>query len=808
LNCKLCDLDPALTASQAAEMLALELADPASEVQVSLGKSHRRWLRLHRAGANGAMRLPSSTVEAGGPVQLEVGEGGDLQQLHLVPQEIVAPEPGDVQIRVQATSLNFRDVLNVLGMYPGDAGALGVECVGEIVAIGAGVHGFALGDQVVAIPRRGYCTYANAPASMVFRRPATLPPAQAATLLVAYLTASYALEHLGRMTAGSRVLIHAAAGGVGLAAVQLAQRAGAEIFATAGSPAKREYLRQIGVPHVMDSRSLEFASQVQTLVGEQGLDLVLNSLTGPAMTASLALVRPGGSFLEIGKTDVFTSQEARAINPFADHMVVDLLAPFQENPSLMHGLFDDILQGIAAGELHPLPHRSFPLQEARHAFRHMAGARHIGKVVVLDSSAGASAAIDPTGCYLITGGLGGLGLVIAQALAREGARNILLIGRRPPSADAQAKIAELEDLGATIRVASADVADRAQLASVMAEHLTPASPLRGVIHAAGLIDDGALMFQNSARLDQVMAPKIDGAWHLHELTLGMPLDFFVLFSSGAGIFGNPGQSGYAAASVFLDALASARHAAGLPALSIDWGPWAEVGMAARLDEARTKAWASRGLHAMTPDEGTRVLRMLLDMRHGGQMAVLPVEAAAGQRTAPGRTINPFPSSLPGAAVPAPAAPAGQMARRLEDAPAGKKLGVMISVVSEMVSDIFGLDSAHVLDADQNFTDLGMDSLLAIQLSNRLKTTFAVNVPATLAFQRPTVREISEDVLERMSLAADASPQPADIVRQMPLVAAQIVDSGGAGSLLANLSQLSDSEVEQLLSAAELGNSDA
>jgi acyl transferase domain-containing protein/acyl carrier protein len=808
LNCKLCDLDPALSPSQAAEVLAMELADPSSEVQVALGKSYRRRLRLHRASTNTAARLPVNAIEASGPVQLEIGAGGDFQQLHLAPQEIEAPGPGDVQLRILATALNFRDVLNVLGMYPGDAGALGVECVGEIVAIGTGVQGFALGDRVVAIPRRGYCTFANAPASMVFRVPATLPPTQAATLLVAYLTASYSLDHLGRMTAGNRVLIHAAAGGVGLAAVQLAQRAGAEIFATAGSPAKREYLRQIGVPHIMDSRSVEFASQIRAQIGERGLDLVLNSLTGQAMTESLDLLRPGGSFLEIGKTGNFTPQEAHAINPFANHLVVDLLGPFQETPGLMHGLFNDILDSLATGAIQPLPHRGFPLQEAGHAFRYMASAKHIGKVVVLDRAVGASVAIDPMGCYLITGGLGGLGLTIAQALAREGARNILLIGRRPPTADAQAKIAAIEDLGATVRVGCADVADRAQLASALTDHLTPANPLRGVIHAAGLIDDGSLLLQTEARLDQVMAPKIDGAWHLHELTLGMSLDFFIMFSSGAGVFGNPGQSGYAAASVFLDTLANARHAAGLPALSIDWGPWAEVGMAARMDEARTKGWASRGVYAMTPDEGTRVLRMLLDMEHSGQIAVLPVEPAAGQRTAPGRTINPFPGNVGDAPAPVPVARSGHVARRLQDAPAQEKLGVVISVVSEMVLDIFGLDPAHVLDADQNFTDLGMDSLLAIQLSNRLKIMFAINVPATLAFQRPTVREVSEYVLEVMSLTAGADPQSPDEMQKTALVAAEIADPRGASSMLTNLGQLSDREVEQLLSAAELGNSSA
>ena len=479
--------------------MAVELASASPENQVALSKSGRAGLRLNRAGTSDPAGSVSTANKAGGPVQLEIGARGDFQQLNFLPQRIEPPGPGDVQIRLHATAVNFRDVLNVLGMYPGDPGAPGVECAGEIVAVGPGVQGFAPGDQVLAIPRRGYCSYANAPSAMVFHRPPNLSLPEAATLLVAYLTASYALNHIGRMAAGNRVLIHAAAGGVGLAAVQLAQRASAEIFATAGSPAKREYLRRIGVHHVMDSRSLDFVDEIKALIGERGIDLVLNSVTGPAMAESLALVRAGGWFLEIGKTGVFNPEQARAINADANHIVIDLLAPFEDTPDLMRDLFADIARGLSAGDLRPLPYRAFPLGETPQALRFMASAKHIGKVVVIDGSAAAAKAIDPSGSYLITGGLGGLGLACALGLASEGARRIILVGRRPPTAK-RGRRSRRSNVWArpSLSAPPTPATGRNWKASWPPTCRRP-TPLRGIIHAAGLIDDGAIAFQDDAR---------------------------------------------------------------------------------------------------------------------------------------------------------------------------------------------------------------------------------------------------------------------------------------------------------------------
>ena len=361
LHCKLIDLEPSLPAGKAAEMLAHELCGESDENQVALGDGKRLALRLTHADPSLFGRENSIVADPRGAVALEIGARGDLQQLRFVPQHLPPPDSMQVQLRILATGLNFRDVLNALGLYPGNAGGLGVECVGEIVALGPDVSGWSVGDQVIAIASPGYCTYVNAYVYGVFRRPPNLSLADAATLPVAYLTAAYTLCHLGGMRAGHRVLIHSAAGGVGLAAVQLAQQAGAEIFATAGSPAKREYLRQLGIPHVMDSRSLDFASQIRESTAGEGVDLVLNSLTGQAVTEGLSLLRPGGHFLEIGKNELLSEERVAAINPGARYHTFDVIPAFQAAHEVMHRLFAVIAGSLATGALRPLPHRTFSL---------------------------------------------------------------------------------------------------------------------------------------------------------------------------------------------------------------------------------------------------------------------------------------------------------------------------------------------------------------------------------------------------------------------------------------------------------------
>jgi NADPH:quinone reductase-like Zn-dependent oxidoreductase len=448
---------------------------------------------------------------------------------------------------------------------------LGHECAGTVIAVGDGVSNLAIGDDVIAIARDSLGTFAVAEAALTIRMPKGLSFAKGATLPIAYATAIYALQHLAKLKAGDRVLIHAAAGGVGLAAVRLCLSLGAEVFATAGSPAKHDFLHMLGVQHIYDSRSLDFAVQILADTNGAGVDVVLNSLTGDAIACSFDALAPGGRFLEIGKRGVWDAGQVAALGKDIDYHVIYLGEVTERDPHLVAGILREVVDAVEAGVLSPLPLRSFTLADATNAFRYMAQARHIGKVVLTPEVESTPASIQPDGTYLITGGLGGIGLTVARWLVEQGARHIVLVGRHAPSASAVQAIQAMRALGTQVTVEQADVARADEIAAVLA-HIDRSMPaLRGVFHAAGVLDDGLLAQQSWERFERVLGPKVNGAWNLHVLTQDKPLDLFVLFSAGAALIGPLGQGSYAAANAFLDGLAYLRASLGLPAISINWG---------------------------------------------------------------------------------------------------------------------------------------------------------------------------------------------------------------------------------------------
>ena len=562
--------DAVNTSSLARELLSSDT----SEGQVALRGATRYAARLVRS------RQSRGTLVPEGPFALDIPQRGTLENLVLKPLAPSAPRPGEIRIRVEASGLNFRDVLNTLGMYPGDPGDLGGEVVGTVDAVGDGVTRFAAGDAVLALTPRAFCSFVTTGEKLAWHRPAWLSVQAAATIPLVFQTAYYALYHLADLRVGERVLIHAGAGGVGLAAIQLALLRGAEIFATAGSPEKRDLLRSLGVHHVMDSRSLEFAPQILAATGGEGVDVVLNSLAGEFITKSLALLRAGGRFLELGKTDLWDETRAKQVNARASYTPVFLGDACVSNPDLVEKMFGELMALFEQKRLTPLPHRTWPITQAAEAFRFMAQARHIGKVVIEQTDATAGFKIRADGAYLVTGAFGGLGLEVARWLSDRGAGRLILVGRRAPQDAAEAVIRGIEAAGTLVTTAVADVADFAVMRDLFASIDAASTPLRGIVHAAGALDDGVLAQQTAARFAAVMRPKVEGAWNLHTQTLNRALDFFVLFSAGAGLLGSPGQGNYAAGNTFLDALAWSRRAAGQTALSIDWGPWEKVGMAA------------------------------------------------------------------------------------------------------------------------------------------------------------------------------------------------------------------------------------
>ena len=452
------------------------------------------------------------------------------------------------------------------------------------------------------------------------------------------------------MQAGDRVLIHAAAGGVGMAAVQLALAAGAEIYATAGSPAKRAALAELGVQHVYDSRSLEFREQIRHDTGGEGVDLVLNSLSGDSIAASLDVLAPGGRFLEIGMAGIWDHEQVRAARPDAEYHVIYLGDVCVQQPELIAELLDDLVRRFDGGALRRPPITAFDIRQAVAAFRYMAQARHIGKVVVTASvgwgleSAG--------GTWIITGGLGGLGLTVATELADAGADRLVLCSRRADGEEHEAAVATLRATGVDVRVVALDVADGEAVAAMVRAVTADGMRLTGVVHAAGVVDDGLLVDLTSERFETVARAKVTGAAHLAAATDPHHPDHFVLFSAGAGLLGSPGQANYAAANAVLDAVASRRRAAGRPAQAIDWGPWKDVGMASRVGAAVQRRWEAQGIVAFDPDDGRPALRSVLaagrDPGRSGRPAL--ADAAAALLQAHGAVDLPPPRPVRAAAA--------------------------------------------------------------------------------------------------------------------------------------------------------------
>ncbi len=737
LRCLRVDLDPAAPAAEVQE-LAAELIAAGREDQVAFRGGTRHVARLVPLAFRGT-DLQSVQPEDGlqirpmQTVRLEIPTRGVLENLAFRSVPRPRPGPGEVLLRVRATGLNFRDVLNVLGMYPGDPGPLGGECSGTVEEVGAGVEGLAIGEEVFGLAPASFATFALTRAEFVVSRPAGLSPAQAAAIPVVFLTAHYAFNHLARLRPGERVLVHAASGGVGLAALQMARRAGAEVFATAGSPAKRAYIESLGIRKVFGSRSLDFAEGVREATGGEGVDVVLNSLRGEFIPRSLELLRPGGRFLEIGKTDLWDAERVAQVNPHASYFAIALDRMMAGEPALVGRLLREVLDDFRAGLLQPLPVQTFSIRDALPAFRHLAQARHIGKVVLTqDAAEGEAPAVRPDGSYLVTGGLGALGLRVARRLVERGARHLVLAGRGEPSAEARAAVAEMERVGARVVAARADVARPADVSRLLAEAATLA-PLRGVVHAAGVLDDGALVQQSWPRFAAVLASKLAGARNLDRLSRGQPLDFFVCFSSAASLLGSPGQGNYAAANAALDALAQRRRAEGLPALSVNWGPWAGGGMAA--------GWGGRGITPLPPEMALDSLEFLLGLGVA-QAAVLAADWDRFRESFPPGREPAWLGEQAGPKARRQPADAGAFLRRLQGAPVAERRDLVLAHLQGLACQVLGGDPSRPPDPHRPLHDLGLDSLMAVELRNGLNQALDRNFPATLLFEHPTLEALA------------------------------------------------------------------
>lgn len=770
-------------------LLADHLLAGDGEDQVVLRDNVRFVARLVSYGEAGT----GIKILPGQPFELDITQRGILENLTLRSVDRCPPGPGEVEVQVQATGLNFRDVLNVLGMYPGNAGAPGSECAGVVVAVGEGVENIAVGDEVIALASGTFRSHVTTTADLIFPKPANLSMAEAITLPTAFLTAYYGFYRLANMKAGDRVLIHAAAGGVGLAAVQLALQTGAEIFGTAGSPEKRAFLQDLGVHHVMNSRTLDFADEIMEITEGQGVNIVLNSLAGDFIPTSLGVLADNGVFLEIGKQGVWSLEQVHALNPTLSSYVYDLGQILFDEPGIIQADLLELLHEAELGHIRPLPVKTFPMESVIEAFRFMAQAKHIGKIVITQSPAlNGQVSIHGDGTYWITGGLGGLGLSVARWMADCGARHLALMSRRAPSDAAQETLDALREVGVDVMIVQGDVANIDDVTTALDTINRNMPPLRGVIHAAGVLDDGMLVQQDWSRFERVLMPKMQGAWNLHQMTESLPLDFFVMFSSVASVLGSAGQGNYASANAFLDGLAAYRRTQGLTGLSINWGAWAEVGMAAAMDSRQQARLAGQGMGVILPEQGLEVLDRLLS-ENAAEAVVLPVNWSKLLRQ-----VDHIPPLLERFTQPTQekesADAEADMLVRLRSVQADERYGVLLAYVSEQVVRVLGLNTSQQPGLNQGLVEIGMDSLMAVELSNRFRMHFSQPFSSTLAFEYSTIQTLvdylAETILGQLSQDGDTST-----AAQADETDSQNV---GAVELLSSLDNLSDDQVDALL----------
>ncbi|HAC64051.1 MAG TPA: hypothetical protein DCF68_11050, partial [Cyanothece sp. UBA12306] len=512
---------------------------------------------------------------------------------------------------------------------------------------------------------------------------------------------------------------------------------GAAIFATA-SPGKWDFLQTMGINHLMNSRTLDFAQEIKELTQGQGVDIILNSFNKEFIAKGFEVLAQNGRFIELGKIDIWDHQKVQQLRSDASYFPFDLGEESQQNPDLLSSLFAKLHSGFADGSLQPLPMKVFPLENVIDAFRFMAAAKHIGKVVLSmpELPSPTPSLVQAKGSYLVTGGVGGLGLKAAQWLIEQGAKNIVLASRRGISSpEIQAEISKLEQKEAKILVVKADISQADDVATLLTH--CP-QPLRGIIHAAGVIDDGVLQQQSWERFEKVMAPKVAGSWNLHHLTQDLPLDFFIGFSSAASVTGTIGQSNYIAANTFVDTLIHHRQALGLPALSINWGAWDEVGMAAKLSREQKQRLAAQGIDFIRHQDGCQLLGKLMT-QNVTQVTVLPMTDWAKWLNTFQEVPNFYQYLMPDTSVESPLKPSFKL--ELEQTPQSARRDLLTSHVRELVAKTLGFKKPELIGSGQRLFDLGLDSLMAIELRSYLQNSLQCNLRSTLLFDYPTLDKL-------------------------------------------------------------------
>lgn len=768
------DLHADIPDADLAARLAAAIAGAGAEREVVLTRDGAAAVRAERvtgladraAAADLALRGQDATM------RLEQSRPGAIDSLTWVPVSRRAPQGDEVEIEVAAAGLNFRDVMWAQGLLPeealedGFAGpTLGMECAGRVLRAGPDAA-HAPGDAVIAFAPACFAGHVTVKSGAVAPLPPGLGMEAGAATPVAFLTAWHGLMELARLRAGETVLIHGGAGGVGLAAMQVAASVGARVIATAGSPARRELLRNLGAEHAFDSRSLSFADAVMEATDGVGVDVVLNSLSGEAMERSIDCLRPFGRFVELGKRDFYGGTEI-GLRPFRRNLSyfgMDADQLLTARPDLAASAFKAIGEGFARGDLIAPPHTVFAPEEAAEAFRLMQRSGHMGKILIRPPVAPAAAApamhVPTDGAVLVIGGLGGFGAQTALRLAERGAPELWLTSRSGRT-DAGAVIARIESLGAKVHLRAVDAADEAGMAALMAEIDAGPLPLRGAVHAAMVLDDGLIATQTRARMDAVMRPKIAGAAVLDRLTRRRDLSMFVVFSSATGMVGNPGQGAYVAANCWLEAMAAERRRAGLPGLAMAWGAISDAGFLAR-DEAARKLLADRlGGASITAAEALDRMEQAMAAPEGSASAVICGRidwAAAGRELA--LTKTPLFARIDMPEATERAGGAAELRAELAGLPEAEAVARVTGLLAAEASRILRL-AVEEVDPAQPLTDMGFDSLMAVDLRMAAEEALGVDIPLMSIAGGATLQDVAGRAAARIAASAqapDAGPE--------------------------------------------------
>jgi len=680
--------------------------------------------------------------------------------------------PGQVRVRISAVGLNFRDIMAVTGLLPIEAEPepawenLGLEFGAVVECVGEGVSEFKPGDRVMGLGKRCLQRFMTIEAQALTVLPDHISLAQAATIPSAFATAHYALNHVGRMRAGDKVFIHVATGGVGTAAVQLAQAAGAEIFATAGNPAKRRRLKELGVPHVMDSRSLKFADDVTRITKGEGVDILLNSLPGDYIAKGLEIMAPYGRFLEIGKRDVYEDAPVgmKALRRNVSLSVLDLAAMGEERPDLLAQMFRELGEMLDSQALSPLPYTEFPISQIGDAIRYMSQAKHVGKVVVtleeeefhVRRDMNRPVRLSADASYLITGGTGGFSLAIADWLSKAGAGHLVLASRSGRTNAAGDRFVEkLRARGTEVTVAALDVTDYDAVRAFLADSLASDRPLRGAVHGAAVIKDGFANQLTPDMITDVLSPKIRGGWNLHRAfaDAGAEPDFLIGFSSISQVIGSAGQCNYVVGNAFLDALAYYRQSLGRPGTAIDWGAIADAGFVAR-NAALASYLESVGLHGLKKGDFPAAMELSLT-RDAPAFVYSRGDWAQMTRANPALGGSPRMAS----ALQADGGATQEVRTRLMQLEGEALVDAAQDYIMDEISNVLKIDKSTI-QVERPMSELGLDSLSSFELKIRIETAMDYSLPVSKFLQAPSVAELSQMLAGEIEVLkqAEASAQ--------------------------------------------------